>query len=405
MALTDIRAKSARPQDKPYKLSDADGMYLLVQPNGAKYWRLKYRHAGKEKVLALGVFPEVGLKTARERRANARHMLASRRDPAAERKSEKLLANLRAGNTFETVAREWWEAKRNAWSTAYQSAVLSRLEDDLFPKIGALPITEIEAPALLEVIRGIERRGALELAKKAFGAAGQVFRYAIATARAKSDPTRDLRGALKTRDVQHYARLTEADLPEFLEKLDAYDGNLLTRLAIRLLMLTFVRTGELRGARWPEFDQAKREWRIPAERMKMGVQHIVPLSTQAVAVLEQIRNLSGKRDHVFPNEHHPQKCMSENTILFGLYRMGYRGRATGHGFRATASTILNEQGWNRDAIERQLAHSEKDDVRAAYNHAEYLPERRRMMQHWADYLDARHVGAKVISLQRASATS
>lgn len=405
MALTDVKAKSARPREKPYKLSDADGMYLLVQPNGAKYWRLKYRHAGKEKVLALGVFPEVSLKAARERRANAKSTLSDRRDPGAERKSEKLLANLRAGNTFETVAREWWEAKCNGWSAAYRTAVMSRLEQDLFPKIGALPITEIEAPALLEVIRGIERRGALELSKKTLGAAGQVFRYAIATGRAKSDPSRDLRGALKTREVRHYARLSEADLPEFLKKLEAYDGNLLTRLAIKMLMLTFVRTGELRGARWNEFDFTKREWRIPAERMKMGVQHIVPLSTQAVAVLEQIRKLSGNRDHVFPNEHHPQKCMSENTILFGLYRMGYRGRATGHGFRATASTILNEQGWKPDAIERQLAHSEKDDVRAAYNHAEYLPERRRMMQHWADYLDAGKIGAKVVSIQRASATS
>jgi len=398
MALTDIKARNARAQDRPYKLFDADGMYLLVQPNGAKYWRLKYRHAGKEKVLALGVFPEISLKKARDRRANARLAIADRLDPAAARKSEKLLANLRAGNTFEMVAREWWEAKRHGWSATYQAAVMSRLEMDLFPKLGALPITDIEAPALLEVIRGIEQRGALELAKKAFGAAGQVFRYAIATARAKSDPSRDLRGAPKTRDVQHYARLTEADLPEFLEKLEAYDGNLLTRLAIRLLMLTFVRTGELRGARWTEFDLSKREWRIPAERMKMGVQHIVPLSKQAVAVLEEIKTLSGTREHVFPNEHHPQKCMSENTILFGLYRMGYRGRATGHGFRATASTILNEQGWNRDAIERQLAHSEKDDVRAAYNHAEYLPERRRMMQHWADYLDSRRPGAKVLRL-------
>lgn len=231
--------------------------------------------------------------------------------------------------------------------------------------------------------------------------AGQVFRYAIASGRAKHDPSRDLKGALKTREKQHYARLSEADLPEFLAKLDGYDGNTLTKLAMKLLVLTFVRTGELREAKWPEFDLDKREWRIPAERMKSRAEHLVPLSTQALAALKQLHEIAGGREHVFPNEHHPLKPMSENTILFALYRMGYRGRATGHGFRATASTILNEQGWDADVIERQLAHKEANKVRAAYHHSEYLAERRKLMQAWANYLDASKLGAEVIPLRRS----
>jgi integrase len=244
----------------------------------------------------------------------------------------------------------------------------------------------------------VEKRGALELASKTLIISGQVFRYAIATGRANRDPSRDLRGALQTREVKHYNALKESELPEFLEKLDTYDGSKITKLAIRLLMLTFVRTGELRAAIWKEVSTDKAEWRIPAERMKMGQEHIVPLSKQALEVLEQLRDVVGEREHLFPNEHNPKKCMSENTILFALYRMGYRGRATGHGFRATASTVLNEQGWRADAIERQLAHSEKNKIRAAYHRSEYLPERRKMMQAWAEYLDGLRRGAPVVPL-------
>jgi integrase len=240
---------------------------------------------------------------------------------------------------------------------------------------------------LLDVLRAIEQRGAFEIAKKTLVIAGQVFRYAIATGRTKSDPTRDLRGVLASRERRHYAALKREELPEFLGKLATYDGNLLTQHAIRLLALTFVRTWELRGAKWPEFDLERAEWRIPAERMKMREEHIVPLSRQAVTVLEEIRALTGTREHVFPNEHHPMKPMSENTILFALYRMGYRGRATGHGFRATASTILHEMGYRSDVIERQLAHAERNQVRAAYHRSEYLADRRTMMQTWADLLD------------------
>lgn len=405
MALSDIQAKNVKPKTSPYKITDGDGMYLLVMPNGAKYWRMNYRFAGKQKTMALGTYPEVSLGTARKKRIAARELLAGDPpiDPMSQRKIDRREAAIRAKNTFESIGREWWDAKRDGWSQRHASAVMARLEKDLFPTLGARPLVEIESPELLDVVRGIERRGALEVASKTLTIAGQVFRYAIFARYAKSDISRDLRGALKAREVNHYAKLSEADLPEFLGKLKAYDGNPLTRHAIKLLMLTFVRTGELRGARWSEFDFTKREWRIPADRMKMGAEHIVPLSDQAISVLEQIQTLSGHRDHVFPNEHHPQKFMSENTILYALYRMGYRGRATGHGFRGTASTILNEQGWTPDAIERQLAHGEKDKVRAAYNSAQHLPERRRMMQAWADYLDGIAAGATVTPLKRRAA--
>lgn len=401
MALTDIQVKNAKPKSTPIKLSDGDWMYLLVQPNGAKYWRFNYRFAGKQKTLALGTYPDVSLGAARKKRTAARELLASDPpiDPMKQRKDDRREEERLAEHTFENIAREWWENKRGGWSSSHTTAVLSRLERELFPDLGARPLIEIAAPELLDVIRRVERRGALELASKTLIIAGQVFRYAIATGRATADVSRDLRGALKTREVNHYAKLSEGELPEFLRKLDTYDGNALTRHALKMLMLTFVRTGELRGALWTEFDLEKREWRIPGERMKMGVEHIVPLSDQAVAILEKIKTLSGNRDYVFPNEHRPQHFMSENTVLYALYRMGYRGRATGHGFRATASTILNEQGWNADAIERQLAHGEKDKIRAAYNTAQYLPQRRKMMQHWANYLDKLKVGAKVIPLR------
>jgi len=319
-------------------------------------------------------------------------------DPAESRKADKRAARLRAENTFEAIGREWWELKKSSWSEGHAEAVKTRLEKLLFPTLGHRPIAEIDAPELLDTLRAIERRDALELASKTRIVAGMVFRYAIQTGRAKMDPARDLRGALKTRETRHYAKLSDADLPEFLRKLDAYDGNTVTKLALKLLALMFVRTGELRGARWSEFDFEKAEWRIPAERMKTLAQHIVPLSQQAVAVLEQLKPITGEREYLFPNEHKPRGMMSENTILFALYRMGYRGRATGHGFRATASTILNEQGFKADVIERQLAHKEPNKVRAAYDHSEHLPERRKMMQHWADYLDARRRTAdKVIS--------
>lgn len=412
MPLTDKTIRNLKPADAPFKKFDGEGMYVLVHPDGGKYWRLKYRFAGKEKVLALGVYPAISLAEARQRRGHAKATLYGGRDPGNERFEQKRLAKMSASNTFESIAREWWEAQRDGWSKAHTNAVLSRLEKELFPKLGSRPIVEIEPPEVLDAIRAIERRGALEWASKTLIAAGQVFRYAVSSGRAKSDPTRDLRGALKSREVSHYARLKEEELPEFLGKLDVYDrpgpapqgygGKKVTQIAITLLMLTWVRTGELRGARWPEFNFDKGEWRIPAERMKGGIEHVVPLPSQAIAALEELRAITGKRDHLFPNEHDPRAPMSENTIIYALYRMGYRGRATGHGFRGTASTVMNEQGWNKDWIERQLAHVEKDKVRSAYNFAEYLPERRKMLQAWADYLAGIRAGANVSPIKRAA---
>lgn len=401
MPLTTLELRNAKPGETNQKLSDGGGLYLLVKPNGGRYWRLKYRFGGKEKLLAIGVFPETSLSAAREKREDARRLLASGVDPGAERKEEKRLQVFKSQNTFAAIGREWWEARKGAWSKSHTSATLNRLEKQLFPSLGTIPIADIEAPLLLDTIRTIEKRGALEVASKSLEVAGQVFRYAITTGRASRDPSRDLRGALQSREVRHYKALKESELPEFLEKLDAYDGNKLTQLAMRFLMLTFVRTGEMRGATWNEFDIEKAEWRIPAERMKMGAEHIVPLSRQALEVLDALRPLSGTREHLFPNEHDPRKFMSENTVLFALYRMGYRGRATGHGFRATASTILNEHGFRPDVIERQLAHAERNKIRAAYHRSEYLPDRRKMMQHWADFLDAQRTDGKVLPMRRA----
>jgi integrase len=391
VALTALQVSQAKPHKlRMLKLYDELGLYLLVHPHGGRYWRFKYRFGGKEKLLALGVYGKnrVSLATARERRDDARKLLDQGIDPGAAKRAKKRLDAYRAANTFEAVAREWWETKGGKWSERHSAGTLGRLEKELFPSLGTRPIMEIQPPEILDVLRSIERRGALEIASKTLVTAGQVFRYAVSTGRAKSDPTRDLRGALKTRETRHYSALKRSELPDFLEKLDAYDGNTLTKLAIRLLVLTFVRTLELRGAKWTEFDLSRAEWVIPAERMKMGHEHIVPLSQQAIAVINEIRKISGSSEYLFPNEHNPRKVMSENTILYALYRMGYKGRATGHGFRATASTILNgDLGFKPDAIERQLAHIEQNKSRKPYNRAEYLPERRAMMQAWADLLD------------------
>lgn len=386
MKLTDTTCRTAKPAAKPRKLSDGDGMYLEVMPNGSKYWRLKYRFAGKEKRLALGVYPETSLADARAHRVQARKILALGNDPSEVKKEVKRTTLLNTENTFEAVAREWYAQNVHTWSERHGEAVLTRLEADIFPKLGSRAIKEINSPEMLSTLRLIEKRGALDLAQTVAQYCRRIYAYAIATGRAERNPVTDLRGALKTPVRKHHAYLKADELPEYLGKLEAYDGHPITKLALRFLMLTFVRTQELRGAEWTEIDLEKAEWRIPASRMKMKDPHIVPLSRQAVAVLEELQKHTGNRQHVFANQHKPSTFMSENTMLYALYRMGYHSRTTGHGFRATASTILNEHGFPPDHIERQLAHIERNKVRAAYNHAQYLPERRKMMQWWADYL-------------------
>lgn len=385
-SLTDAAVRGAKPREKAYKMADGEGMYLHVAPNGAKYWRLKYRVEGKERVHAIGVYPALSLLAARKARDAIKDQLRAGLDPAHEKRRVKIETGLRRPNSFEAIAREWHEAKCQTWKSSYADGVIALLEREPFPPLGARPITEITAPELLAVLRKIEARGAFEMSKKSMQLAGQVFRFGVATGQAERDPTPDLKGALKTRKAKHMARISEADLPDLMRKIAAYDGEFQTRLALQFLALTFVRTGELRFAEWSEIDEAKAEWRIPAERMKMPSPHIVPLSTQALEVIRQLRELNGRWKWVFPSQSNTQKPISENTVLFALYRMGYHSRMTGHGFRGLASTILNENGFEGDWIERQLAHTERNDVRAAYNHAQYLPERRRVMQWWRDYL-------------------
>jgi integrase len=384
--LSDAKVRNAKAKTKPYKVSDGEGLFLLVNPTGSKYWRLKYFFAGKEKMLALGVYPDVSLADARDRRAEARRHLAAGRDPADAKREAKRQVMLRAANSFETVAREWFAKREHEWAPSSVKTTRARLEQHILSKLGARPVAEITPPEVLAVLRVVEAKGALETAHRVMQICGQIFMYAIATGRAERNPVPDLRGALKTPVVKHHSFLKANELPEYLKTLEAYDGGVITKLALRLLLLTFVRTNELRGAQWTEIDWDKAEWRIPPERMKMKELHIVPLSRQAIATLRELQTHSGNRQYLFPNEHNPGTFMSENTMLYALYRMGYRSRATGHGFRSTASTVLNEHGFHADVIERQLAHCERDPVRAAYNHAQYLPERRRMMQWWADYL-------------------
>ncbi|MHB8494211.1 MAG: tyrosine-type recombinase/integrase [Casimicrobiaceae bacterium] len=401
MPLTDRAIRNAKPKAKPYKLGDTGGLYIEVAPSGGKWWRFKYRFAGKQKRFSVGVYPDVPLATARKRRDEARELLADGIDPGAKRKADKREAEGRAANSFEAVAREWYTKQAPTWVATHATDVLRRLEGNLFPEIGERPIAELEAPDLLAAVQRIEERGARDLAHRVLQVAGQVLRYGIATGRCKRDLSRDLKGALAPHKAKHQAAVTAEELPELLRAIDSYGdlGDKLTGYALRLLALTFVRTGELIGAQWAEIDLDQAVWIIPAERMKMKTEHVVPLSRQAVAILRELQSIGGGSRYVFPGRN-PDKPISNNTMLFALYRLGYKGKMTGHGFRAVASTILNEKGFRADVIERQLAHCERNDIRGAYNRAEYLPERRKMMQQWADMLAALVKGARVIPLQR-----
>ena len=402
MHLTDVKVRNARPTAKPYKFADERGLYLLINQVG-KYWRFDYRFAGKRKTLALGTYPDVSLSGARSKLNDARKLLANDVDPSEYRKVQKATTIERAASSFEAVAREWIAKFAPNWSPAHGEKITTRFERDVFPWMGGRPISEVTAPLLLTVVRRIESRGATETAHRALQSCGQVMRYAVATGRAERDPSADLRGCLPPVNERHHASITEPKkIGELLRAIEGYTGSLATRCALILAPLTFVRPGELRHAEWSEFDLANAEWRIPAEKMKMRAQHIVPLSTQAVAILNELQPLTGAGRYVFPGARTNGRPMSENTVNAALRRLGYSNDdMTGHGFRSMASTLLNEQGWNRDAIERQLAHAERDSVRAAYNYAEHLPERRKMMQAWANYLDGLKVGATVVNIKTA----
>ncbi len=403
MKLTDSIVKAAKPKEKPYSLPDGQGLVLYVQPSGAKWWRFRYRFNGKAKMLSMGVYPGVTLKKARNEQIRFKELLSQSIDPSQHRQEQKQLEALVAENSFEAVARQWWDNWKTARSERHAYYVMRRLEADIFSVIGRKPITEITAPMLLMVIKKIEARGALDIAKRALGMIGQVMRYAVAHGLAERNPAADIKPSdvLKPAKKNNYARLDQKELPELLRKIDAYDGQSLTKLAMQLMALTFVRTSELIGARWEEIELEKRVWRIPAERMKMKTPHIVPLSDQALNVLEKIKKISEGNTLLFPGERREGKSMSNNTILKALKRMGYHKRMTGHGFRGIASTILHECGYLHDHIELQLAHSKRNAVSAAYDHAVYLEPRAKMMQDWANYLDALKTGADVLPFRLA----
>ncbi|MDF3047317.1 MAG: hypothetical protein K0R73_435 [Candidatus Midichloriaceae bacterium] len=401
MALTDIACKGAKPKEKSYKLADEKGLYLEVMPNNRKYWRMKYRFAGKENRLAFGVYPEVTLSEARDKRDEARKMLRDGINPSQAKKDKKHQHKLETKNTFEMIAREWLDNRKEGWTARHASYTLKRLEADIFPALGSKPINKITAHELLLTIKEVEKRDALDLTHRLLQICGQIFRYAVITAKAERDITADLRGGLKTRKKENFSYLKEDELPELFSRLDAYTGELQTKLGLKLLILTFIRSSELRGARWSEISFEKAEWRIPAERMKMKELHIVPLSRQALDILKQLKGLNGSRPFVFPSRTKPETSfISENTILYMLYRLGYHSQATAHGFRSTASTILNEHGFNSDVIERQLAHGERNKVRGAYNHAQYLKERRDMVQWYADHMDALGSNGELVKFKK-----
>lgn len=403
MALTDVKIRNAKPGEKPIKISDSEGMYLLINPGGGKCWRLKYRFEGKEKVLALGTYPQVSLAEARDLMRAARKELRNGVDPGAARRAQKLARELRAANSFEIVAREWWERFKPTWTEGHAQTILARLEQNVFPWLGGTPIGDIEAPDLLAVLRRIEARGALETTHRVKTICGQVFRYAIATGRAKRDVAADLRGAIPPAKARNHAAITEPkEVAPLLRDIDAYKGGFVVRCALRLAPLVFVRPGELRQAEWSEIDFEAEQWNIPAQRMKTKAPHIVPLSTQALDILKELQPYSGTSRYLFPSGRSFDRCMSENTVNAALRRMGYDGDVmTGHGFRAMARTILDEVLQIRpDYIEQQLAHALRDPNGRAYNRTAHLAERRRMMQTWADYLDGLRSGAKVLPFRR-----
>lgn len=404
MPLTNTRLKAAKPRASNYRIADGGGLFLLVKANGGKYWRMDYRFRGKRNTLALGVYPAVSLKAAREKRRKARIQLENGQDPSEVRKEAK---QARQADEFEAVARQWWEHCRDTWSPSHAARVLKRLEDNAFRDLGRLPIDEITPQRIIATVRKIEARGALDVASRVNQAIRAICRFAIRRGIATSNPASDLAGIVKQRKVQHRASLPREELPQFLKELEGYSdrGRKLTQRAIKLLLLTFVRSGELRGARWEEFDLEDKVWRISADRMKMRNEHLVPLSRQALEVLELLQGMTGKYELVFPSERDRSREMSDNTMRRAIFKLGYDGtqegksKAVPHGFRATASSILNESGFNPDAIERQLAHLERNSVRAAYTyHARYLDERRTMMQWWADYLDEMRASGKVIPI-------
>lgn len=403
MPLTDTAVRNAKPTSKAVKMYDEAGLYLQVTPSGGKWWRFKYRYLGKEKLLSLGTYPDVSLKAARAKRDDARKLLSNGSNPSAVKQTQKYEENLKAANTLEAIGREWYAKQLDKWAPTTASKVKSMLEKNIYPYLGKTPITQVTAKALLHTIQRIERDGNIETAHRVLQNCGQIFRYAIATERAQADLSLVLKGALTPVNTKHHASITDPKLVgDLLRTIHGYQGAFVTQCALQLAPLLFVRPGELRNAEWAEFDLAAGEWRIPASKMKMKAVHIVPLSSQAIKILRDLHEHTGSGRYVFPGLRATDTPMSENTINAALRRLGYaKDEMTGHGFRSMASTILHEQGWPHEAIERQLAHAERNAVSAAYNYAEHLPKRREMMQHWSDYLFGLAAGAKVVNIKSA----
>ena len=388
--LTELGIHKAKPSSKQRKLTDGRGLFLLLHPNGSKYWRMKYQFMGKEKLLAFGVWPEVSLTEARNKRNEAKLILKSGKDPSVDKKNQKLTRHILESNTFVSIYEEWLEKKRQEWRTSYFDDVKRAIEIHLLPDLGARPIDQIIPAEIIAVLKKIEDQGKYEAAHRARQKCEAIFRYAVISQRCVNNPASNLKGILISPKKKRLNYLDPKDLPEFLKRLKEYNGAIITKLAIRLVLLTFARTVEIRFANWNEFDLEDEEpiWRIPEEKMKMGREHVVPLSSQALVVLKEVRRFTQGDKYVFHQLNNPNKPMSENTMLYAMYRMGYHSRATVHGLRATMSTLLNEKGHNPDVIEHLLSHQDSNKVRAAYNRAEYLSERRITLQWLADHLDS-----------------
>ena len=401
MALTDAQLRNLT---EPGKHFDGAGLYLELTKAGGKYWRLKYRFGGKEKLLAFGTYPAISLKAARDKANQARKTLLDGCDPGAQRKAEKAKIVYETANTLEAVSRDWLAHQAARWATITHARIRASLEADIFPALGARPVAGIKPGEIMAAVKKVEARGAAEQADRVLKRVKAIYRWAVTHERIESNPMVDLMPSeiLKPRHVTHRAALADSDLPAFLAKLASYQGDPHTVHALRLLMLTATRPGETRGARWAEFDLDAALWIIPAERMKMKIEHRVPLSNQSLEVLRTMQTLSGGRELVFPSPTYPSKPLSENTFNSALANMGFKGTATAHGFRALFSTVANECNWNPDAIERQLAHLEKNGVRAAYHRSTYLEDRAKLMQWWADYLDGRKTG-KVLKMKKRAA--
>ncbi len=403
MPLTTTAIRNAKPNDKPRRLFDSGGLYLEVVPSGGKWWRLKYRYEGKEKRLSLGVYPDISLKDARERRDEARRLLANGVDPSEARKAAKAVNVMLATNSFESVAREWFGRHSKTWADSHSGKIIRLLERDIFPWIGSNPVADVSAPRLLDVVRRIEQRGAVDTAHRALNNCGQILRYAVATGRASRDPSGDLRGALSHVKGRHFASVTEpAKVAAVLRALDGYEGTLTVRCALHLAPLVFVRPGELRHAKWVDIDLDAAEWRYTVT--KTSTEHIVPLSRQAADILRELQPLTGRGLYVFPSARSAARPMSDNAILAAMRRMGIsKEEMTGHGFRAMARTILDEVlGFRPDFIEHQLAHAVRDPNGRAYNRTAHLPERHKMMQQWADYLDMLKSGTEIITINHSA---